>query len=154
MDFTSVIEAVHNQTTGIPAIKLWWRGNRVRVKMEHKGKMEHSVFWKKHARCGSLFASAWFPSLISVVRHIKIELVDNHLVNTTQKLNFPILMNFDIFNPLTFRRRLHWQNKSLNSSLFFKGIIYLFHVFSSHFDKAIGDFKQDMTHYVQTFYRD
>ena len=64
--------------------------------MEHGGKMEHRVFRKKHARCGSVVVSSGFPSLANVVWPKNIKLVNDHILNTTQKLNFPILEYFDV----------------------------------------------------------
>ena len=82
----------------------------------------------KHVRCGSVFASAWFPSLASVVWDMKIELVNNHIMNTTQKTQFPHSHEFWYINSITFRCRLRWQNKSRNG-WFFNGIYYFFTYF-------------------------
>ena len=52
-----------------------------RRKMEHGGKVEHCVFRKQHDRCGSVVASAWFPSLANAAWHIKIKIIDDHIIN-------------------------------------------------------------------------
>ena len=40
---------------------------------------------------------AWFPSLASVAWHNKIKLIDDHILNTTQKRNFAIFDHFDVY---------------------------------------------------------
>ena len=57
--------------------------------MEHGVKMEHGVFRKKCAMCGSVFMSAWFAALASVAWHNKIKLRDDHILNTTQNAISP-----------------------------------------------------------------
>ena len=64
--------------------------------MEHGGKMEHRVFMKKVAMCGSVVMYAWFPSLASVAWQNKIKFIDDHILNTTQKRNFAIFDHFDV----------------------------------------------------------
>ena len=64
--------------------------------MEHGGKTEHRVFREKCAMCGSVFMSAWFPSLASVAWHNTFkQSQDNHILDITQKHNFPIFEHFD-----------------------------------------------------------
>ena len=58
-----------------------------RGKMEHGGKMEHQVFRKKCAMCGSVVT--WFPSLAGVAWHNKIKLKDDHILNTAQNAISP-----------------------------------------------------------------
>ena len=69
-----------------------------RGKMEPGGKMEHPVFGNKyeHARYGYVVVSVWFRSLARVAWHDKIKLVDDHILNTTQKRNFPIFEHVDV----------------------------------------------------------
>ena len=64
--------------------------------MEHGGKMEHRVFRKKCAMCGSVVMSAWLSSLASVTWHNKIKHIYEHILNTTQKRNFAIFDHFDV----------------------------------------------------------
>ena len=73
-----------------------------RGKMEHGDKMEHRVFRKKCAMCGSAVMSAWFPSLVSLALHNKIKLIDGHILNTTQNAICQI-RSFWCINSLTFR---------------------------------------------------
>ena len=61
-----------------------------------RGQMEHSVFMTKRGICGYVVISVWFPSLASVDCHNKIKLIDDHILNTTQKRNFSIFEHFDV----------------------------------------------------------
>ena len=51
-----------------------------RGKMEHGGKMEHRVFWKKHARRGSIFKSTWFLSSANSASYMEIKLAIDHIL--------------------------------------------------------------------------
>ena len=64
-----------------------------RAKMEHGGKMEHRVFWKKLAWCGSIFTSIWFLSSASSASHVEIKLPIDHVLRISQKRNFTRLIN-------------------------------------------------------------
>ena len=64
-----------------------------RGKMEHGGKMEHLVFWKKSGWCGSIFTSFWFLSSASAASHIEIKLAIDHVLSISQKRNFTRLIN-------------------------------------------------------------
>ena len=44
---------------------------------------------------GPVFATLWLSWLTSAAWHIKIKLIDDHIINTTQKRHFLIFMNFD-----------------------------------------------------------
>ena len=77
--------------------------------MEHDGKMERCVLRKKYARCGFGVVSAWFPLSANVAWHMKIKLIDDHILNNTQKKQFPHFHGFWYINSLTFRCRLLWQ---------------------------------------------
>ena len=63
-----------------------------RGKMEHGGKMEHRVFWKKHARRGSIFKSTWFLSSASSAACMKIKLAIDHVFSISHKRNFTLLI--------------------------------------------------------------
>ena len=67
-------------------------------------------------------------------KFIKLKLIDDRIVNTTQNSNFPIFMNF---NSLTLRCRLLWW--IAEPVIVLNGIIYLFYIFSRHFDREIDD---------------
>ena len=64
-----------------------------RGKMEHGGKMEHRVFWKKPAWCGSIFTSISFLSAASSASHVKIKLAIDHVFSISRKRNFTFLNN-------------------------------------------------------------
>ena len=61
--------------------------------MEHGGKMEHRVFWKKYARRGSIFKSTWFLSSASSASCIEIKLAIDYVFGISQKRNFTLLIN-------------------------------------------------------------
>ena len=61
-----------------------------RSKMEHRGKMEHWVFWKIHARRGSIFKSTWFLSMASLASCMEIKLAIDHVFSISQKQNFTL----------------------------------------------------------------
>ena len=60
--------------------------------MEHGGKMVDRVLWKRCAMCGSVM-SAWFPS---VWLGNKVKLIDDNILNTTQKYNFAMFDHYDV----------------------------------------------------------
>ena len=64
--------------------------------MENGGKIEHGVFWKKHARRWFIVAYVWLPSSFSAAWHIQIKLVNDNIVDTIQKRNFPNFVHLDI----------------------------------------------------------
>ena len=61
-------------------------------KMDHGGKMEHRMFWKKYAWCGSIFTSIWFLLSASSVSHIEIKLTRDHVLSISRKRNFTFLI--------------------------------------------------------------
>ena len=63
-----------------------------RGKMEHGGKMEHRMFWKKYAWCGSIFTSIWFLLSASSVSHIEIKLTIDYVLSISRKRNFTFLI--------------------------------------------------------------
>ena len=60
--------------------------------MEHGGKMEHRMFWKKYAWCGSIFRSIWFLLSASSVSHVKIKLTIDHVLSISRKRYFTFLI--------------------------------------------------------------
>ena len=61
--------------------------------MEHGGKMEHRVFWKKPVWCRSIFKSIWFLSSASSASHVEIKLAIDHVLSISQKRNLTLLIN-------------------------------------------------------------
>ena len=55
--------------------------------------MEHRLFWKKHARRGSIFKSSWFLSSASSASCLEIKLAIDHVLSISPKRNFALLIN-------------------------------------------------------------
>ena len=94
---TGLIEYIklyhHNKITHTCAMPKCWPTFIVsRGKMEHGGKMEHQVFWKNHARRGSIFKSTWFLSSASSASCMEIKLAIDHVFSISLKRNFSLLI--------------------------------------------------------------
>ena len=61
--------------------------------MEDGGKMEHRVFWKTHARRGSILKFIWFLSSTSLASCMEIKLAIDQVLSISQKRNFTLLIN-------------------------------------------------------------
>ena len=65
---------------------------QIRMNIVSRGKMEHRVFWKNHARGGSIFKSTWFLSSASSASWMEIKLAVDHVFSISQKRNFTVLI--------------------------------------------------------------
>ena len=102
-----------------------------RGKMEHGGKMEHRVFWKKHARRRSIFPSTWFLSSASSASYIEIKLATDHVLSIARNVTL-------LINQFTHQLLMVKNN-----------YVPLLRMFTS-FDWATGDITVDKMRFLQS----
>ena len=109
-----------------------------RGKMEHGGKMEHLVFWKNHARRGSIFKCTWFLSSANSASCMEIKLAIDHAFSISQNRNFTLLM-YQFTRDLTSSALTNQVVETLHVVKY--NYVPVVHIFTS-FDWAINIYKR------------
>ena len=110
--------------------------------MEH-GKMEHRVFWKNHARRGSIFKSNSFLSSASCM---EIKVAIDHVFSISQKRNFIFLIN-QFTRVLTSSALTNQLVEPLHVAKY--NYVPVVRIFTSY-DWATGDIIVDIMAFLQT----